>query len=188
MTKRDILSISLKLIGIYCLSVIIISFPIIWNDISFVFNYKHFGINPYAYFIGFMISRGWQLGLAYILCRYSDSIAERLIPNDSEISLGDINQFEKSLFSVSLIIIGAGCLAVVVPNIIRTLTKLYSGKPGYNYGQVPSYNFEKVIGPIALLAFGGYLLTGGEHLVAFAFKKKIGPKPLDEPPDEDENS
>jgi hypothetical protein len=190
MTKRDFLSLLLKLMGLYCLFEFIITISTLLGDIQYMINYKQFPqIYPSVYLIGVILSRIWPLGLAYVLCRYSYPIAKRLIANNSEISFGDITQSEKSLFSISIIIIGIGCFVNGVPNIIRILSKTYITRAyshilSPNYGQISSNTFDKTIGVLVLLALGVYLITGGEHLVALAFREKRKLEP-EEPDDRD---
>jgi hypothetical protein len=178
MTKRETLSFSLKLLGVYLLFEIILSFLTTWNDLSIIFNSKQFPeFYPSIYFFGFIISRIWELGIVFVLFRYSDPIVKRLIPEDNEISFADISQSEKSLFSIAILVIGIGCFVTGVPNVIRNLSRSINR----TYGQIPLYSDRTIIS-IVLLALGVYLFTGGEHLIKLAFKKK--PETQQEEPDD----
>jgi hypothetical protein len=181
MTKREVLSISFKLIGIWCLSIFISMMVNYWNSFSILFMHnRYLNINPYANIISAIVLILWQVGLVYLFFRYSDYLAERLILNDTAIAFSNSNQLEKTLFPLSLTIIGIGCFIAGGTDIIRNLSRLFNR----TYGQATLMNFDRTVGSLVLLAFGAYLFTGGEHLVALAFKEKRKPEP-EEPDDRD---
>jgi hypothetical protein len=180
-TKREILSLSFILIGIYCLVKINTMLPLFWNNFFYLFHYSRaFGINIYVHVIGDIIRIVWWIGLVYLFFRYSDYLAERFILTDTEIVFNKSTHIEKSLFPLSLIIIGVGCCIVAVPDILKNLSNMFD----HNSGQTSTKSFYITIGSMVLLAIGVYLATGGEHLVTLAFREKRKPEP-EEPDDRD---
>ncbi|MFB3895301.1 MAG: hypothetical protein ACE14V_03260 [bacterium] len=181
MTKREVLSLSFKLIGIYCLIETITGLPLFVNEF---FAISHFsqsvGINIYIHTVGIMIRILWWIGLVYLFFRYSDYLAKRFILINTEIPFGDIIQLEKGLFPLSLIIIGVGCCISAVSNILGKLSNIFD----HSYGQSFITSFNRIIGPLVLLTIGVYLATGGEHLIRLAFREKRKP-PLEEPDERD---
>lgn len=179
MTKREVLSLSFKLIGIYCLIETITMLPLFVNEFLAILHFSRSNeINIYVHTVGIIIRILWWIGLVYLFFRYSDFLASRLILNDTEIRFNDNPQIERTLFPISFVIIGIGCFITAVSSILGNLSNSFD----YNYSRSSSTFFYRTIGSLVLLAIGVYLATGGEHLIQLAFRNKsnIRKKDLDE--------
>jgi hypothetical protein len=177
MTKRDVLSVALKIMGVYCLFTAIVSIPTIGFGISMatqVYGEVWMLITSIMYPI-------WLIGFAYVFIQFSEVFAEKLIPEDTQIPSVDMSQLEKPIFVLAVRIIGVISLARGVPELVKFIVL----SPTWRYEAMTARSWENMAGGIALLGFGIYLLSGGKQLVAFAFKEKTKPDPLDEPSDED---
>lgn len=163
MTKRDILSVTFKILGVVYVMKMIASLPLIVTVVS-AFCQRHSselleGINL-----------SWCLGatiaypilaciMACVLLRWGDLIAEKLIRVDTTLSVPDISQWQKPIFLLSLRIVGLVCVVKGIPNVVHALVSL-------------SFRGLRTVSPVMLLILGAYLLLGGKHLVKFAFRER----------------
>jgi hypothetical protein len=168
MTKRDVLSIAFKIMGVSFIYTAITTFPQMGIFIS---SYGRGDSSLYSnifIIIGFILYPLWLLGFAYVFFRFGDSMAELLLPADAELPPMDINQQHKPIFSLALRIFGVLCLTRGIPEIASFLTRLFQ----FQYERLSPYDFANGISGVVLLVLGGYLITGGKWLVDFAFKEK----------------
>lgn len=170
MTKRDALSIAFKILGVYFISLAILSLPTLGLSIcSLSQSGKNTVFGPFGTSIIMIIYPFWLLGFAYFFIRFGDSISELLLPHDADLPQFDINQYHKPIFRLALRIFGVYCLIRGIPAIVSFLFQI----PQLNIETIlSSYNFGNAVSGIILLILGGYLITGGKWLVEFAFKEK----------------
>jgi hypothetical protein len=168
MTKRDVLSIAFKIMGVYFISLAILSLPtLVLSIVSLVQpEEKHF-FGTIGTSIVMIIYPFWLLGFAYVFFRFGDSITELLLPNDTELPNLNI-KYHKPIFRLALRIFGVYCLVRGIPDIASFLARVNQ----LNFESIIySFDFGNAITGIVLLVLGGYLITGGKWLVDFAFKK-----------------
>jgi hypothetical protein len=169
MTKRDILSISFKVLGVVCLIYAAAMLPAIGIYIGSTVNKSSILGNPYWALALAVASWASVVAIAVFLLRRGDWMAERLVPTDSPVSttVTDVRQWERSAFILSVKVIGVVCLTKGLPQLVNGLVDV--ARRG---GPAPGrfwYLTHRFVGPIVLLALGAYLISGGKHLVRFAF-------------------
>lgn len=188
MTKRDVLSIAFKIMGVYFIYMAILTIPQIGMSISFFSNsINASGFNSRGLLIGAIIYPIWLLGFALVFFRLGDSMTELLIPDDTELPQIDTTRNQKPIFTLSLRIFGILCLTRGIPNIATFLTKLYRIKHAIPHDVIlnssdliSTADFTDAVSAIVLIILGGYLISGGKWLVKFAYKEKANPEPPNE--------
>ena len=184
MTKRDVLFVALKIMGIYFICLAILSLPNIGVYLSMGARFgQESTFMSFGSLLNAIIYPIWLLGFAYVFFRFSDSITELLIPDDTELPQIDINQYQKPIFTLSIRIFGVLCLTRGIPKLAEFLAKLYRIKQAampLSDETISSSDFGNVISAIIFLVLGGYLISGGRWLVAFAYKEKPNPELLNE--------
>lgn len=179
MTKRDILSIAFKILGVYSIMLAIAYLPVVFSTI--VINIQKVNI------IENEIVRTWQsvimvltpilmLVFSFILLKWGDLFAEKLVKSDTTSISSGANVNEKSIFILSLRIIGALQIVEAVPVTSRALVSFINVFRTSLHFNIFTYEGLNMFAGIIRLIIGIYLILGGKHLVKFAFQEKIAPK------------
>ena len=127
MTKRDILSVALKILGVISIMRVIESVFVIGMGFATMFGKPEVipdVYNPDLFMWTGIISFVLWITMAYLLLRWGDLFAEKLIRDDSIITILDNNLWERPVFILSLRIIGVVCLAMGIPRLIDFLFDL----------------------------------------------------------------
>jgi hypothetical protein len=188
MTKRDVLSIAFKIMGVYFIYLAILTIPQIGMSLSYFSNsISTSRFNPWGMLIGSIVYPIWLLGFAFVFFRFSDSMIELLMPDDADLPQIDVIQNQKPIFTLALRIFGILCLTKGIPNLAAFFAKLYRVKqavPGdiyLNSNELISIaDFVNLVSAIVLIGLGGYFISGGMWLVNFVYKEKPTPESLNE--------
>jgi hypothetical protein len=186
MTKRDILSVAIKVLGVICALYALISV----KDAVLAFASKS-GYHPWAEFGKYWyINVGQAVGItvllfvaALVMLLWGDGIARRLSRDDSQIQVPGGSEWGGFVFTLALRIVGV----VAVLGGVRDL-----GVVGATYAV--GRGLDVTISPelvvrywaafttaLAMLVLGGYLLTGAKHLVRLLYPaQKGGTQPCEE--------
>lgn len=168
MTKREVFSISLKILGVISVMYAIRSIPSIGMAIGMAFQGSIPNYHPYLS-LGLTIAfLAFNIIIAYILLRWGDLIAESLVRDDSVIPALITKEWEMPIFILSLRIIGVVCVIKGIPGLVKILANFWFR--GMYPGKVPLPTVENITSAIVLLIFGGYLISGGSHFVKFVFR------------------
>jgi len=168
MTKRDILSVAFKIMGVLLAASAILFMPIYLMTFVGFAGRERMPLSPYWYWAAAAASPVVTLCVAYLLLRFSDAMAGRLAARDNGVfSVGLAAGWEKAVFGLSLRIAGAGIVARGIPDLIRSALsrRLFQG-----FVDVGTLLFD-VVHPLLTLIIGAYLLTGAKHLVRFLFRE-----------------
>lgn len=169
MTKRDVLSVAFKIIGVSGIMYAILSLPQIFISIGGIRHRENFmGINPYWLLMTTLIYPILLVCISYLLIKFSDIFAEKLIAKDAEVPTIGIVQWEKPIFILANKIIGVICLTRGIPSLVRFAVKLSK----WRYENIPAYDLGDFLSAIALIILGIYLLSGGKKIIEFAYKEK----------------
>ena len=165
MTKRDVLGIALKILGIYMLVGIVAYLAKLPMTILIVMRGGQWYPMP-PWFVGLLTGLPiLSIAAAYIVLRWGDVIASRLVPEDSQLSPIGTPDWERPVFVLSLRIAGVMCLIRGLQEWPRFIVPLvYGVRPA----RVASW---EVIAAVIPLLLGGYLISGGKHLVQFLFRQ-----------------
>jgi hypothetical protein len=168
MTKRDVLSVALKVLGVW--SIVHSTSLLLLMGISLDMLLRNPKPDP-SYRVQFIWGGvGFVLALfaAYVLLHYGDGIARRLVPVDSGLAALGATEWEKPLFVLSLRIIGALCVVRGISNWVRPVALLVVQA---RYAEARDvYDWADVIAATLYVLLGAYLISGGRHLVEFAFR------------------
>jgi len=175
MTKRDVLSVACKILGLTCILYVILAAPGIVGFIPWAFEQVRRGssgsmpdLTPFYQLAALVGGALLWLVAAYVLLRFGDAIAARLVRVDAPLPSVGTSEWEKPVFVMAARIVGLACLARGIPVLARPLAAMafqVTYRPGGNMD-----TWAGLISGTALLAFGAYLLSGGKHLVQFAFR------------------
>jgi hypothetical protein len=164
MRNQDILSITLKIVGIWFLGYFILSIQELIISTSMFFT-EHPVISPITYLCTTIVGMLCDLVIGICLLRYSDIISAKLIKSDKEIHLDIGENWEYRVFSLILKVIGIICLTKGIPqlcsavaNIARTGVYIISDSNLYT--------------AIPYIAIGIYLLLSGKLIINLAFRKR----------------
>ncbi len=168
MTKRDILSISLKILGVFSIIYAVRQIPYIALTISMFIPQSGQGLSSIWYLIGIITSIILAFVIAYILLRWGDSIAKKLVRKDSKIPSLNEKEWEKPIFILSLRVVGVLCLIRGIQELIKYLIRFTSlgEKPGFLTAQ----NWGGVISTIVVLIISVYLISGAKKFVKFLLR------------------
>ena len=170
MTKRDILSIAFKILGVSWASYIALLVP----AIAFAFEDRGGPPEARAYRItSGLVTAALVLCIAYVLLQFADPIADRLAGRDSQVLSINLGAgWERTVFALAVRIIGVMVLARGLPRLIS------DGFRSGLFTRVPPSGLlttSGILDPILTLAVGIYLLSGAKHLVNFVFRGRTAP-------------
>ncbi|NIM89936.1 MAG: hypothetical protein GTO17_03205 [Candidatus Aminicenantes bacterium] len=169
MTKRDIVSISLKILGVFSVIYAVRQISRIAYAISIVIAQSERGLSSVGFLFGTIPSIILPLVVAYILLRWGDLIAKRLEREDSKIPTLGENGWEKPVFILSLRIVGVVCLIRSIPDLFNLLIRFAS--EGGIYISISPEIWGGLFSSIVLLIIGLYLISGGKRFVKFVLKE-----------------
>jgi len=174
MTKRDFFSISLKILGVVYIIFAVFNLASLFTLIEVLFYPS--GRDPstliyagmaVAFFIFVLI-------LVYILFKWGNRIAQKLVKDDTPLPALGTRDWEKPLFTLSLRVAGVFCLIGGVPGLIYHLYQWIADIWGSWFGPTTgNLIWPDFLKDIVLVALGLYLLRGGKHVVRYVFQ---GPK------------
>jgi len=166
MTKRDLLAVSLKVLGVYSLFNAIMLLTQVGFFIARYVTQGPRNENPYVLMAGFAAGFMLYLAFALVLLGRGDWIARKLVDEDGALPAVWARDSERPVFVLALRIVGAVWLIKGVWMLSRTLS-LILPRGGFSTYQLPEITSSGI-----LLALAAYFLSGGKHLVRFVFKEK----------------
>lgn len=170
MTKRDILGLALKIIGIIAVMWAILHVPAVGFGISALFQEpsaefpRHYAL---FHFVSTITTLILLLIMAYVLLRWSDSIASRVVRQDSTLAISSHAGWEKRVFTVALRIVGAIFLVQGIPKLAELVEQLLTG-----WGFSGFYYPTGITSALILVILGFYLLFDGTLFIDIAFRKQ----------------
>ena len=172
-TKRDILSISIKILGVVCIMYTIILIPGIGMAIGMLLGPQESEYARYAVRWHFFITIIFPIFTSLfglLLLKWGDSIASRLTHEDTPIESAALPNWEKRIFSLAMKIIGLIWLIRGIPDLIKAIIDLIS-RWYYFYFNI-AHMIGVALGASLSLLIGLYLLIGGGYFVKLAFGRK----------------
>ena len=169
MTKRDVLSLALKILGVYS---IIYAVRQISN---LVFAMRMAGPQPSSspapiwFLFGTVAPFFLSLIMAYVLLRRGDLIVLKLIKDDKDIPSLSSMDWESLIFILFLRIAGVVCLIRGLPQLSNSLIRLRPLKEAQGF--MSSSNLGSFISVIVLIILGVYLLFGAKGFARFVLNK-----------------
>jgi hypothetical protein len=173
MSKRDILSISFKILGVVCMMYTIVLIPNIGMAIGMLFGQHEDTYARYAvrwHFFVTVLFPIFTLLFGLLLLKWGDSIASRLIREDTRIEGTAAPDWDKRIFTLAMKIIGLIWLIRGIPDLIKAITELIS-RWYYFYFSIP-HMIVVALGASLSLLIGIYLLVDGRYFTKIAFDRK----------------
>lgn len=173
MTKRDVLSIAFKILGVIMLMYTVLLIPNIGMAIGMLFQTPPDNYQSYLKLWHFTITVTWPVFsfvMGCILLKWGNKIATRLVKEDKEISAKVGEDWEKKIFILSLRIIGVIWLIRGIPDLIKSIGELIMRWYIYYYSF--SHIIGVILGASVSVILGIYLIVGGEYLVELAFRER----------------
>ena len=179
MTKRDVLSIALKIIGVVCIVVALTSLPGALFSTATMTEFENYNRALLYYLIG------KELALAicaYFLLAFSTRIARWMIPDDTAIQGTDNVWSGQEILMLIARIIGVYFLVRGLSSLGWAITQLMQAR-SMEISYFPNDKAELVRAIIQVIA-AIYLLSGARAMIAFIYDKWPG----DEHDDEEETT
>ncbi|HEX7320955.1 MAG TPA: hypothetical protein VF399_11460 [bacterium] len=169
MTKRMLMSLVLKILAVMAIMYGITLVPLIFFALTVQFSPLHVdAMSWYAWHWYLVMAIAQPLVffvLAFILLRWCDFFARKLITDDSLITSAIGDEWEKQFFTLALRIIGVVCVVYGIPLLVENACQLkfmsWWGNP---------FEWAKIVSGFVLIFTGIYLLSGGKRVVAYAFR------------------
>ena len=172
MTKRDALSVSLKILGVVALYRALFGAIMTFGSMAWRLEVSQ-SLDFPLYLTMSVVQYVLALAAGCVLLMWGDRIAARLVRQDAELPTIAATGWQKPVFVVALKVVGIVCLVNGLPRFARTaaLAAFTRTFPRYATPQ----GAGEALYAIVLIALGVYLLSGARHLVAFAFKERNRP-------------
>lgn len=184
MTKRDLFSLALKILGVVYIILAAFSLIMLMPVIDMMFY--HVSGEPNVIMDSVVMTVGYFVIIllcAYLLIKWGDRIAQKLVLDDSPLPGLGTREWEKPLFTLCLRVAGVFCLILVIPGIVyhplHWISDIWSIFPGAEFGELHWYHF---ITDIVVVVLGFYLLRGGNHVVRYVFREPKA-KPIESGPE-----
>ena len=174
MTKRNILSIALKILGVITLMYTIVLISNIGYAIGLLFAPHDTVYTLYAvrwHFVSTLVYPILAFIFGLILLKWGDAITKKLIREDTEVDVTLTEDWEKRVFLISLKIIGVIWLIRGIPDMIKAIGEVVMR--WYVYYAMTSHIIGVVIGSCLSVLIGVYLLIDGRYFVKLAFREQV---------------
>ena len=181
MTKRDILSVALKVLGAALLTYEVAGIPQTVNWVMVLLGGNMPIANPRLDAWLTVASVVLAIMLAGMLIGFSDGIARKLVREDRELSIPRVD--ERPLFGLALRVIGIVLVVQAIPEVLRLLAEpalqakhVEGSLSGASYkeflikGWVGAW--AEMIRAVASLILGVYLVTGARSLVDWLYRER----------------
>lgn len=157
-SKRDILEISCKLLGLLCL---IWGIPY-FSPVAFVSRHSW----PYLVgpFVLYLVS-------AFILLKWASGIASLLMREDEPVEPTAGKDWKKSLYTLCLRVVGAVVFTKAIPGIVRAILQIVFRSRIPNVTPVSAW--ISLIWAVVYLALGIYFIGGAKEVARIAMKGSL---------------
>ena len=178
MTKRDVLSLALKIVGVVCIVVALTGLPaIIYNAIE-TYRIRGYGRSVVSY----LILRELALAIcAYTLIIFSTRIAKWMIPDDTAIQGTDNVWSGQEILMLVARMIGIYFLVIGLSSLGKNVVSLIFARSM----EIPNYNAwmyarSELVREIIQIIAAIYLLSGAKAMITAIYNKWPGDELLDE--------
>jgi len=172
MTKRDVLAVALKVLGVYCVIQAVASLPIIGSALSWRGEPSREAFSRILLLASAILLPIIYIAIALVLWRKADSFAEKLIREDSPLPAMRDPGWEKQVFVLAIRIIGVVCFPMAIPELGKGIRELALMLQYHDTtGTVLIARAFSFVHLLLLLALGAYLLSGAKRIVGFVFRQ-----------------
>ena len=190
MTKRDVMAVGLKIVGVVFLLYAVLGIPSVVSTVMIMLGGNSYGLeNPGVYAWIAVGSLILNIVLAGVLVGFADGIARRLVREDREMSIPRVD--ERPLFGLALRVVGIVLVVQAIPHLLQLfaepalVAKYAEGTLGWvSYKEFLTKvwvgHWAEMIRAAASLILGVYLVTGARSLVDWLYRER----PVEAEPDE----
>jgi hypothetical protein len=157
-SKRDILEISCKVLGLICLI----------RGIVYLSPVAFMNLSSFAYLVGPFV---FHLASAFILLKWSRNIASFMVREDQPVELKVEGDWQRPVYTLCLRVVGAVVCIKAVPTIIRAISEIILRSRIPN--ATPVTGWLSLIWAIVYLALGIYFIGGAKEVVRIALKGSL---------------
>jgi hypothetical protein len=158
MSKRDILEISCKILGLFCL---VQAMPYVLSSVAYVRNLSSaFLVIP---FIAYLVS-------AFILIKWAGKIAAFLVRENQQVEIKADKNWQKPIYTLALRIVGAVVCIKAIPAIIRTVPQIIFRS---EFRLTPIAAWISLLASVVYLALGIYFIGGAKAVVRIALRGSL---------------
>jgi hypothetical protein len=175
MTKRDVLAVALRVLGVYCVIQALTLVPMIGFYLTGDIRVDGHAAQQFVFTASLILVLVLYVAVGGVLVGKAEAFAQRLIRLDAAAPALGAPDWERQFFVLALKIIGVVCLAMGLADLGRILTDTVIRWSHWPQSEKVQFVLAGLLpsGVEAglLLAVGAYLLTGARHLVAFVFRE-----------------
>lgn len=167
MTKRDIVSVAIKIVGVVCLVFAAMAIPPIFTNIGLTRGGYTGDAGKVWFLVAATLAPCWHIIVAYVLLAWGESFAARLVREDSPIPPMGASRWGERVLGIAMRIIGVVLLVRGIPELVGGLLELPL-RTAYQEG-IGSETWVRfwpaLAGAVVVILIGVYLITGARHLV-----------------------
>ena len=167
MTKRDVFSLAMKIIGVY----------FIFTGIIALFNtpiYLLITTTAGKEFVLFLIMNLIEIAAGYVLVRYSDRLGLKLIPEDKELPVPARDGWPADLFTMAVRVLGIYLIVSWLPRMVGLVFQIFQRSPQTKDITVVYGLVTVGVGLLASI----FLILGAERITGWFYRKKdVVPNP-----------
>jgi hypothetical protein len=176
MTKRDILSIVIKVLGVICVICAVASLP---DLVAMMLNRSMVSSGGYDPFmrwslIQLCVSPFLFVIMAVVLLRWGDRIARRMVPEDDAAGALDKGGRGRFAFGLALRVVGVVTLVRGIPQLLGSVSAMAAEK--LHYGMLGSTTLVRssglLVGSAVLVGIGVLLAAGAGSLAVLLLPDK----------------
>lgn len=177
MTKRAVLSTAIMVLGIVCAMYAVgLLAELAWLIGAHSLRPQDYGGPDWHWYLGLAIAQpALVLTAGVVLLRWGDSIAARLVPDDSSIQVLGGREWGRFVLGLALRVMGVVCLVHGLPRLVAIVTAFAATSYGQRYDHeveriaTGGWFSREIVASIVTVIIGGYLLTGAKHLVRLLY-------------------
>lgn len=164
-TKRDVLEICCKVLGLMCLIYGVGFMPSMVSEVVGWINHggglsSSFGM-PYVAAVQFVA--------AFFLLKYAGRIASLLMREDSTVQIGVGRDWKRSIYLLAMRVVGAVALIKGIPDLIRVLVDL-GAYHQIGSAHVGAYIWGRLAAAVVCIALAVYFIGGAPLIVKVVLK------------------
>ena len=166
MTKRDVLSVALRIIGVLTLMSGLVYIPV-----AFLFGLLQSlpgGQFNLWYYVTTFSTLLVNIIVAFLLLRYADKIAGKFVRVDKELDIGLSADWDNHALLLAIRIVGVVTVIKGLVKLAQT-THIFTDSINYAWPDMP-LQWDKLLAPCILILVGVYLIYGGGLIIRWAFR------------------
>jgi len=184
MTKRDLLSMALNVLGVFTLIHFVADTPRLLSFAVEMGSGKISGMaNPKLFAAMEIVSLVLYIFFSVILIFRGDVISRKLIRDNSDLVLPNDNRWDEKIFVLALRVVGVVLVVQAIPNLLNILVTQAvwaHASAGLGFAYALATRWATVVQAVVTIAMGAYLVSGASYLVGLIFRdRSTEPEPID---------